>query len=109
MMKKMALAFVLVIAACALASAAAAAAPAMTNGKILSIDGNKVQIAIDGAKPDWIKKNAPVKFKVGNGKVVEVSEAKVAPVTITVTTPKAADMKVGETISFQKGTSMAGC
>jgi len=107
MMKHMAVAVVLVLAAFALASAAAA--PAMTNGKILSIDGNKVQIAIDGAKPDWIKKNAPVKFKVGNGKVVEVSELKVTPVTISVTTPKASDMKVGETISFQKGNSMAGC
>lgn len=107
MMKQIALAVVLVLAAFALASAAAA--PAMTNGKIVAIDGNKVQIAIDGAKPDWIKKNAPVKFKVGNGKIVEVSEPKVTPVTITVTTPKAADMKVGETIAFQKGNSMAGC
>jgi len=107
MMKHIALALVLVLAAFALASAADG--PAMTNGKILAIDGNKVKIAIDGAKPDWVKKNAPVKFKVGTGKIVEVSEAKVTPVTITVTTVKASDMKVGETISFQKGVSMGGC
>ena len=107
MMKHIALAVVLVLVAFGVSSALPAAAP--TTGKILSIDGNKVQIALDGAKADWIKKNVPVKFKVGNGKIVVVSEAGITPVTITVTTPKAADMKVGDAVSFQKGTSMAGC
>jgi len=108
MMRHIALAVVLVLVAFGVSSALPAAAP--TTGKILSIDGNKVQIALgDGAKADWIKKNVPVKFKVGNGKIVVVSEAGVTPVTITVTSPKAADMKVGDAVSFQKGTSMAGC
>jgi hypothetical protein len=106
MMKHVALAVVFVLVAFGV-SAGPAVPP--TTGKILAIDGNRVQIALDGARADWIKKNAPVKFKVGTGKVLVVSEEGVTPVTITVTTPKAADMKVGDAVSFQKGTSMAGC
>ncbi len=107
MMKHIAFAVVLVLVAFGVSSALPP--PPVTNGKIVSIDGTKVTIAIDGAKPDWIKKNAPVKFKIGNGKVVELSEAGVTPVTIVVTTRKASEMKAGEAVSFQKGTSMAGC
>ncbi|MCX6553254.1 MAG: hypothetical protein NTY02_19995 [Acidobacteria bacterium] len=107
MLKRITVAVLMVLVAFTVASALPPVTP--TTGKILKIEGNKVQIAIDGTKPDWVKKNAPVKFKVGNGKIVEVSEAGVTPVTISVTTPKAGDMKVGDEVSFQKGTSMAGC
>jgi hypothetical protein len=78
-------------------------------GKITAIDGTKITIAIEGERPDWIKKNAPVKFKVGPGKIVELSAPDVTPFTIIVNTKKASEMKVGEAVTFEKGLAMSGC
>jgi len=50
-----------------------------------------------------------VKFKVGVGKILEVSAEGVTPVVITVKTKKASEMKAGEAISFEKGKPMSGC
>ncbi len=96
---------VLVLAVC---SFAFAVEPPVA-GKITSVGDGKVTIALDAAKPAWIKKNAPVKFKDGVGKVLEVSPDGVSPVVITVKTKKAAQMNVGDAITFQKGKPMAGC
>ena len=96
---------VLMLAVC---SFAFGADPAVA-GKITAVDDGKVTIALDAEKPAWIKKNAPVKFKDGVGKVLEVSPDGVSPVVVTVKTKKAAQMKVDEAITFQKGKAMAGC
>ena len=53
----------------------AMAATKTVTGKVTAVDGTKITIAIDGERADWVKKNAFVKFKVGPGKIVEVSAA----------------------------------
>ena len=106
MLKRLTITFFVAVAL--VAAATVLAAPA-TNGKILSIDGTSVKIAIDGEKPSWIREGAPVKFKEGVGKILEVSAEGVTPVVITVKTKKAPEMKAGEAISFEKGKSSAGC
>ncbi|MFN2238875.1 MAG: hypothetical protein ABR524_05755 [Thermoanaerobaculia bacterium] len=98
----------LVLAICGTAIAADPAATAATavTGKITAVEDGKVTIAIDGDKPAWVKKNAPVKFRDGVGKVLAVSDD---PLSITVKTRKAGSMSVGDTITFQKGKAMSGC
>jgi D-serine deaminase-like pyridoxal phosphate-dependent protein len=95
--------------AVALVVAATVFAAPTTNGKILAVNAGSVRIAIDGEKPSWIKEGAPVKFKDGVGKILEVSAEGVTPVVITVKTKKAPEMKVGEAISFEKGKAVSGC
>ena len=99
----------LLLVAFGLTAGFAIAADAKTTGKVLSVDENTLKIEIQGDKPTWVKKNAPVKFEGTVGKVLEVSAEGVTPVVITVKTKKANSAKEGETISFQKGTSMSGC
>lgn len=103
-MLKNIVAFLLVLAVCATAFAVPAAT---VTGKITAITENKVTIELTSDKPDWVKKNGFVKFESGQGKILEVTGE--APVTITVKTKKAGDMKVGDAISFTKGKAMAGC
>jgi ribosomal protein S1 len=86
-----------------------AAAGKTVSGKVTAIEGTKVTIAIEGDSADWVKKNGFVKFKVGPGKIVEVSAAGAKPTTIVVNSKKASDMKVGDAITFEKGLSVAGC
>lgn len=85
----------------------AAAKP--VQGKITAIEGTKVTIALEGDRADWIKKGGAVKFKAGPGKILELSAPDAKPFTIVVNTKKAAEMKVGETITFEKGLAMSGC
>jgi hypothetical protein len=106
MLKRMTISLFLVVTL--VVTATLFAAPA-TKGKILTVDTGSVRIAIDGEKPSWIKEGAPVKFKDGVGKILEVSAEGVTPVVITVKTKKAPEMKAGEAISFEKGKSMSGC
>ncbi len=98
----------LVLVVCGVAVAFAAPA-AQTSGKVVAVDEGTVKIAVQGEKPAWIKKNAPVKFTNGVGKILEVSAADVTPVVITVKTKLAPTMKVGDAVTFEKGRSMAGC
>jgi co-chaperonin GroES (HSP10) len=102
MLKRIALTIILV----AFTAASALAAP--LTGKIAAIAGDKVEITLtltDEKPPSWIKKGAPVKFtKGGTGKIVGVGEG-----SITVQTPKAADMKAGDAVSFDKGRASSGC
>jgi hypothetical protein len=97
----------LILAAAVAVSALAAAKTA--TGKITAIDGTKVTIALEGERPDWIKKNGPVKFKIGPGKIVELSAADAKPFTIVVNTKKASEMKVGDAVTFEKGLATSGC
>jgi hypothetical protein len=105
MLKRTALALML---AAAVAVSAMAAAKTAT-GKVTAIDGTKVTIALEGERPDFIKKNAPVKFKVGPGKIIELSAPDAKPFTIVVNTKKASEMKVGDAVTFEKGLSTSGC
>ena len=95
----------------AIAAPVFTAAPAKTTpGKVTAIEGTKVTIAIDGDKPDWVKKNAFVKFVgASTGKVVEVSAPETKPATMVLTYKKASQMKVGDAVAFEKGLSVAGC
>ena len=104
-MKRILLTFVLI---------AAIAAPVFTagkavTGKVTAIDGTKITVAIDGDKPDWVKKNGFVKFKSGTGKITEVSAPDIKPATFVATYKKASEMKVGDAVTFEKGLSVAGC
>jgi hypothetical protein len=82
------------------------AAPATTaTGKVLSIDGKKVQITLTGAAPDWAKKGSGIKITgVGSGKILEVSGT-----ALTFQSPKASALKVGQEITFEKGPVLQGC
>lgn len=107
MMKKATLA-VLALALCAVA-VGLAAPPPQVSGKVIAVEDGKVQLAIDGDKPAWLRKNAPVKLADGVGKVLEVSADDVTPVVVTIKTKLASTMKVGDVVTFEKGKSMAGC
>jgi hypothetical protein len=107
MMKRMTL-VLLVLVVCGVA-AAVAAPPPQVSGKVVAVEDGQVKIALDGAAPAWVKKNAPVKFTNGVGKILEVSAEDVKPVVITVKTKLASTMKVDEVVTFEKGRSMAGC
>lgn len=88
---------------------ALAAPPPPVTGKVVAIEGNEVQIALEGEIPSWVKKNAPLKFADGVGKILAVSEEGVTPVVITVRTKLASKMAVDQPVSFEKGKAMAGC
>lgn len=91
------------------ATTARAAPPAQISGKVVAVEDGKARIAVEGELPAWLKRNAPVKFEGGFGKVLEVSDAGAAPVVITVKTKQASTLKVDGAITLQKGKSMAGC
>lgn len=107
-MTKRSLAALLLVAFGLSAAAVIAATPDVT-GKVLTVDESSVKIEIQGEKPAWVKKNAPVKFENAVGKVLEVSAEGVTPVVVTIKSKKASSMKEGEAVSFKKGTSTAGC
>lgn len=88
---------------------ARAAPPTQAAGKVVAVSDGSVQIAIEGAKPAWVKVNAPVKFDGGVGKVTGLSAEDAKPVVITVKTKAAAKLKAGDALTFDKGRSMSGC
>lgn len=95
----------LILLVLAICSVAFAAEPAATvSGKITAIGENSITVAVDGDLPAWVKKNAPVKFGAGMGKVLDVTDG-----VVTIKTKKASQMKSGDAITFQKGKAMAGC
>jgi hypothetical protein len=100
-MKRLGMALVILV----FGATAAFAAP--VKGKVASIDGKTVQITLEGEKADWVKKNAAVKIRGGNGKIVDVTGT--TTITVTITSPKAAELKVGDEVSFDKGRVMSGC
>lgn len=104
-MKKFIIALALILAVVV----TAAAADKTSTGKVTGIDGTKVTIAVEGDRPAWLKKNAFAKFKIGTGKVVEVSAVETTPTTFVVTIKKASEFKVDDVVTFEKGLSVAGC
>jgi hypothetical protein len=87
-------------------AAAPAKATAIT-GTIQSINGIKVEIAVEGEKPAWVKKGAGIKMTdiKGVGKIVDVSAT-----TIAFNTKKASELKVGDKVTLEKGPAApAGC
>lgn len=96
--------FAVAIAVLALGAALALAAP--MPGKVTAIDGKKVEIELGSAeKPAWLKKGAPVKFKGGVGRVVEVKGSQ-----LTMNSKSASKLAVGEAIELDKGpATLQGC
>lgn len=91
------------VAVVALSAALALAAP--MSGKVTAIDGKKVQIELTGEKATWLKKGAPVKFKGGVGRVVEVKDA-----LLTINSKNASKLTVGDAIEIDKGpATLEGC
>jgi hypothetical protein len=86
-------------------AAAASAAAATVKGKVASIDGNKVQVTLTGEKADWVKKGAGVKIGEIKGRITDITAT-----TLTFTTKKASELKVGEEVTLAKGpAAMTGC
>lgn len=85
---------------------AAVALPAAMTGKVTAIDGKKVTIELGAAeKPAWLKKGAPVKFKGGVGRVVELKDAQ-----LTINSKSASKLTVGDEIELDKGpATLQGC
>jgi hypothetical protein len=105
--KKIAL-FLIAIIVCSVAFAGDPAATPVT-GKITAVGEGTITVTLDSETAAWVKKNAPVKFTAGVGKILDVTAEGVTPVVINMKTKKAAQMKVGDPITLQKGRPMAGC
>lgn len=92
-------------------ASAIAAQPAASTAKVVAVDGTKIQIQVQGDVTVWMKKGSVVKVADAAGKVVanaaKVTEA--AEKTLTLTTKDEAKVKVGDTVSLQKGRVMTGC
>lgn len=88
-----------------------AAAPAVTTGKILAIEGSKVQITVDGTMPDWIKKGTVIKLADEAGKVVEqaVKVTEISATGLTYNAKNASAAAAGKKVTVQKGKIMSGC
>jgi hypothetical protein len=93
------------VAAAVLMVAAALALAAPMPGKVTAIDGKKVSVEISGEKAAWLKKGAPVKWKGGVGRVVEIKDS-----VITMNTKNAAKLTVGDALELDKGPAdLTGC
>lgn len=99
MLKKVCFAVVLL----ALAAVTAFAAP--LSGKVASIDKQEVRVTVSGKLADWVKKGVGVKFLGVRGTIVKVGTD-----GVTISSPKAATAKVGDTVTFDKAkATAAGC
>jgi len=95
--------FLMVLLITAVGATLALAEP--MKGKIVAIDANKVQVELVGEKAPWLKKGAPVKFKGGIGRIVEIKDN-----VLTMNSKKASELKVGDEIELDKGpASLQGC
>jgi ABC-type transporter Mla subunit MlaD len=95
--------FVAALAVLVLAASVAVAAPVA--GKVAAIDGKKVSVTVTGEKATWMKKGAPVKWKGGVGRIVEIKDD-----TLTVNSKNAAALKVGDELALEKGPAeLSGC
>lgn len=99
MFKRIAVALTLALVGASLAMAAAA------KGTIVTIKDNTIVVKVEGALAPWAKKGTTIKIdKKVNGKIVEVTDT-----TITITSRKAGELKVGGTVTFDKSLAIAGC
>ena len=95
--------FVLALVILAFAAGTAMAAP--LTAKVATVDTKSVVVTLDADKaPAWVKKGAAIKIKgLGAAKITEVSGK-----SVTISTSKASEVKVGDAISFDKAGSV-GC
>lgn len=93
----------LTVALLALVTATAFAAP--LSGKVAGIDKQEVRVTVTGKLADWVKKGVSVKFLGVKGTIVKVGTD-----GVTISSPKAATAKVGDTVTFDKAkATAAGC
>jgi hypothetical protein len=99
MIKRLALAFIVLVFTVGTALAAPVTA------KITTVDTKSLVVTLDADKaPAWVKKGAAIKVKgLGAAKITEVSGK-----AVTIATPKASDAKAGDSISFDKAGTV-GC
>ncbi len=99
MIKRIAVSLALALVGATFALAAAA------KGTVVTINEKTVVVKVDGALAPWAKKGSMVRINSKfNGKITEVSGA-----SLTLTSPKASELKEGQAITFDKSTAAAGC
>jgi hypothetical protein len=99
MIKRLALALVV------LAFTVGTALATPLTAKIATVDTKSIVVTLDAEKPPaWVKKGAAIKIKgLGAAKITEVSGT-----SVTISTSKASETKVGDGISFDKAGTV-GC
>lgn len=84
---------------------------AASAAKVVAVEGTKIQIALSGEAPAWLKKGAVAKIAGVDGKVIhaasKVTEGQKS--TFTLTVKEKTDLKAGDAISLQKGKALTGC
>jgi len=99
MFKRIAVSLAMALVGASFAMAAAA------KGTVVTIKDKTVVVKVEGALAPWAKKGTMVKINNKfSGKITEVSGAEV-----TLSSPKAGELKEGASISFDKGAAAAGC
>ena len=99
MIKRIAVSLALTLVGATFALAAAA------KGTVVTINEKTVVVKVDGALAPWAKKGSMVRINSKfNGKITEVSGG-----SLTLTSPKAGELKEGQAITFDKSTAAAGC
>jgi ABC-type transporter Mla subunit MlaD len=95
--------FLVAVSVVALGATLALAAP--VKAKVTAIDGKKVTVELADEKAEWMKKGAPVKFKGGVGRIVDITDNK-----ITMNSRNASKLKAGDEIELDKGpATLEGC
>ena len=88
-----------------MAALATIAFAAPVKAKVVSVKEKIIVVKVEGEPAAWIKKGIQVKLnKKYSGKVTEVKDG-----TVTISSPKAGELKADEAITFDKNTAAAGC
>lgn len=88
-----------------MAASATIAMAAPVKATVTSIKDKTIVLKVDGEKAAWIKKGTMVRInKKFNGKVTDVSDT-----AVTLSSPKASEVKAGEAITFDKSLAASGC
>lgn len=88
-----------------MAALASTAFAAPVKAKVVSVQNQVVVLKVDGEVAAWIKKGAQIKINKKYGaKVTEVKDG-----TVTVSSPKAGELKADDAITFDKNAAVAGC
>jgi len=88
-----------------MATLATMAVAAPVKAKVVSINDKLVVLKVEGTPAAWVKKGLQIKVnKKYSGKITEVKDD-----TVTISTPKAGELKADEAVTFDKNTAAAGC
>ena len=88
-----------------MASLATVAFAAPVKATVVSVKDKIITLKISGEVAAWVKKGIQVKVnKKFTGKITEVKDE-----TVTISSPKADELKADEAITFDKNTAAAGC